>query len=91
MSHIILRIKGTECSIPTKEFGIERIIAEARSAGFNEFNVYCNGAIITSPDQFIIEEGAIYVISSPEDEAELDQEIDEMASKHEQENPEEAS
>ncbi len=74
---------GTQCSIQTKDFTIERILSEARAAGYSEFNIYCDGEIITSPDEFSVKEGAIYVISSPDDEKNLDDVINEIATEHE--------
>ncbi|MBL4601267.1 MAG: hypothetical protein JKY84_00835 [Emcibacteraceae bacterium] len=67
MDNVTLIIAGTESIIPTSELTIERIIAEARSMGFEEFSVFCNDKEITKPEDFTVTPGATYIIASPDD------------------------
>lgn len=64
---VTLIIAGTESTIPTDEMSIERIIAEARSMGYEEFSVFCNDNEIKTPDDFELIAGATYIIASPDD------------------------
>ncbi len=65
-------IEGTSSTIPTAELTIERIIAEARSVGYEEFSVFCNEKEIKGPDDLKIIPGADYIITPPESEMNLD-------------------
>ena len=67
MTNVTLIIAGTESIIPTSELTIERIVAEARSMGYEEFSVFCNDKEIKKPEDFIVTPGATYIIASPND------------------------
>lgn len=67
-----LTIEGATSTIPADELTIERIIAEARSVGYEEFNVFCNDKEIKGPDDLRIIPGADYVITPPEEELNID-------------------
>ncbi len=64
---VTLIIAGSESTIPAEEMTIERIIAEARSMGYEEFSVFCNDTEISKPEDFKLITGATYVIASPDD------------------------
>ena len=64
----ILRISGSESTLPLSEVTIDRFLAEARAVGLEEFCVYCNGEEVTGPADLLAIEGAIYVIAPPEEE-----------------------
>ncbi|MDA7568398.1 hypothetical protein N8742_01700 [Emcibacteraceae bacterium] len=65
-------IEGTTSTIPAEELTIERIIAEARSVGYQEFSVFCNEKEIKGPDDLKIIPGADYIITPPETELNMD-------------------
>mgnify|MGYP006445485015 FL=1 len=65
-------IEGTTSTIPAEELTIERIIAEARSAGYQEFSVFCNEKEIKGPDDLKIIPGADYIVTPPETELNMD-------------------
>jgi len=65
-------IEGTTSKIPAEELTIERIIAEARSVGYQEFSVFCNDKEIKGPDDLKIIPGADYIITPPETELNMD-------------------
>ncbi|WP_138378968.1 hypothetical protein [Luteithermobacter gelatinilyticus] len=64
----ILRVNGTECTLPLSDITVPRLLAEARAVGLEEFAVFCNGQEVASPDDLVLREGAIYVITPPETE-----------------------
>ena len=64
---VTLIIAGAESTIPASEMSIGRIIAEARSMGYEEFSVFCNDKEIETPDDFELIAGATYIIASPDD------------------------
>lgn len=72
MAGIILRVLGTECSLATDELTIERLVAEAHAVGLGEFLVFRNGEEVSSPDQFVVEEGDLYVIADPKQQQEIE-------------------
>ena len=65
-------IEGTTSTIPAEELTIERIIAEARSVGYQEFSVFCNKKEIKGPDDLKIIPGADYIVTPPETELNMD-------------------
>ncbi|MBT5766021.1 MAG: hypothetical protein P8H57_05060 [Emcibacteraceae bacterium] len=65
-------IEGTTSTIPAEELTIERIIAEARSVGYQEFSVFCNEKEIKGPDDLKIIPGADYIVTPPETELNMD-------------------
>lgn len=65
-------IEGTKSKIPAEELTIERIIAEARSVGYQEFSVFCNDKEIKGPDDLRIIPGADYIITPPDTELNMD-------------------
>lgn len=65
-------IEGTSSTIPLEELTIERIIAEARAVGYEEFSVFCNEKEIKGPDDLRIIPGADYIITPPESELNMD-------------------
>lgn len=65
-------IEGTTSTIPADELTIERIIAEARSVGYQEFSVFCNEQEIKGPDDLRIIPGADYIITPPEAELNME-------------------
>jgi len=58
-----LRVNATECEVDLVELTIERFIAEARSVGLTEFNVYCNDELVSSPAALELIDGATYVVA----------------------------
>lgn len=64
---VTLIIAGSESTLPTEDLSIERIIAEARSLGYQEFSVFCNDTEVKSPEEFKVISGATYIIASPDD------------------------
>ena len=67
-----ITIEGTTSTIPADELTIERIIAEARSVGYQEFSVFCNEQEINGPDDLRIIPGADYIITPPESDLNMD-------------------
>lgn len=67
-----ITIEGTTSTIPADELTIERIIAEARSVGYQEFSVFCNEKEIKGPDDLRIIPGADYIITPPESDLNMD-------------------
>lgn len=65
-------IEGTTSTIPAEELTIDRIIAEARSVGYQEFSVFCNEKEIKGPDDLKIIPGADYIVTPPETELNMD-------------------
>ncbi|MFC7048102.1 hypothetical protein [Emcibacter nanhaiensis] len=64
----ILRVSGSECTLPLSEVTIDRFLAEARAVGLEEFSVYCNGEEVHGPADLLAIENAIYVIAPPDEE-----------------------
>lgn len=64
----ILRVGGSESTLALREITPDRLLAEARAVGLEEFCVFCNGEEVTSPADLLAIEGAIYVITPPEED-----------------------
>lgn len=62
MGNVILRVQSTECSLPCEELTIERILAEARAVGLDEFAVMRNGEEVGNPDELLVLNGDLFVI-----------------------------
>ncbi|NOZ67626.1 MAG: hypothetical protein GXP00_14230 [Alphaproteobacteria bacterium] len=62
MGHVILRVQGTESSLPLADLTIGRILAEARAVGLEEFAVLCNGEEISGPGELSPKAGDIFVL-----------------------------
>ncbi|VAV89044.1 hypothetical protein MNBD_ALPHA02-1391 [hydrothermal vent metagenome] len=62
MTHVILRVQGTESSLPLADLTIGRILAEARAVGLEEFAVLCNGEEIASPEKLSPRAGDVFVL-----------------------------
>ena len=63
---VTITIEGTESTIPLSELTIERIVAEARAFGYQEFSVFCGDKEIEGPDDLQVIAGANYLITPPE-------------------------
>jgi hypothetical protein len=73
---VTLIIEGTESSLPIEDLNIERIIAEAHAVGYQEFSVFCNDKEIKGPDDLKVIAGAIYYITPPESEFDINEIIE---------------
>lgn len=62
MASILLRVQGAESTIDLEAFTIDRILAEARAVGLQEFAVMRNGEEILNPDDLVVLDGDIFVI-----------------------------
>jgi len=62
MASILLRVQGAESTINLENFTIDRILAEARAVGLQEFAVIRNGEEIFNPDDLVVLDGDIFVI-----------------------------
>lgn len=62
MGKVILRVQSTECSLPLEDLTPERLLAEARAVGLDEFAVMRNGKEVENPDDFMVQDGDLFVI-----------------------------
>lgn len=62
MGNVILRLQGTESTLAVSELTIERILAEARATGLNEFALFRNGEEVENPNELMAQDGDLFVI-----------------------------